>query len=142
MSRNCTVCTHPMSPDIDYELAAGRSSRALAAQYGLGPEAVKRHARNHAAALAPRADIPAESDPLAELVASLRVRALAGSDAASREYRLALAALAERSSERPAYNVKEDPEWILIRTKMLDALVTFPDARWAVADALRTVGAA
>ena len=137
MSRTCTVCNHPQAQDIDFELAAGRSSRALASAYGLGPEAVKRHARNHAPQPAPITDEPTGADPLDELAASLRTRALAGSDAAAREYRLALAALEDRGNVRPEYNVLEDPEWIRIRTLMLDTLSAYPEAKYAVADALR-----
>lgn len=131
----CSVCLSQSLPDVDYQLAAGRSSASIAAEFSLGREAVKRHARSHLTVAPGHAEPPTDDDPLAELVAALRVRALAGSDNASREYRLALAAYQERTTERPTYDVREDPEWIRIRTKTLTVLDQFPEARLALIDA-------
>jgi hypothetical protein len=130
----CSVCSSQSLPDVDYQLAAGRSSASIAAEFSLGREAVKRHARNHSKLAPEPAEAPSDgADPLTELAASLRTRALAGSDNASREYRLALSALAERGLARPAYNVLEDPEWIAIRTETLSILYDqFPEARMAL----------
>lgn len=47
MSRNCSVCDHPQRRDIDAALVAGRSSRDIAAEYGLNYQAIRRHRLNH-----------------------------------------------------------------------------------------------
>jgi hypothetical protein len=140
MSRSCTVCNHPSAATIAVSLMEGRSARAVAATYVLSYAAMKRHARNHVTPGSQPTHDPAGAalEPLDELIASLRGRALAGSDAAAREYRLALAAQSQRSSATtPEYNVLEDPEWIKLQRILLDALVPFPEARIAISDAIR-----
>jgi hypothetical protein len=142
MSR-CTVCLDPRLADIDHLLAAGRSGRSLAAEFGIGPDAMRRHVRNHVVPTT-TVDLAASgTDPLAELVDRLRPRALDGSNSGTtREYRLALAALAERSAERPAYDVVSDPEWTRLRTVLLEALADEPAVKLKLADAIRRAGAA
>lgn len=50
MPRACTCCTSPHRAEIDKALAIGEGSkRAIARQYGLDSEAVRRHALNHLA---------------------------------------------------------------------------------------------
>lgn len=138
MSIRCTVCQDPRVQTLDSLLAQGRSGRSLAAEFGLSPDAVKRHAKAHAAPRDSGRRAPSGADPLSELVDALRSRALDGNNSGTvREYRLALAALTERSAERPAYNVLADPEWLRLRDLLLEALEPYPEARLAVADALR-----
>jgi hypothetical protein len=117
MTTRCTICTDPRAHAIDAQLAAGRSARSLAAAFAVGVESMKRHARNHGPV--PTATPPAApgTDALDELVAALRVRALAGSDNASREYRLALQAQTDRGGTPPPYDVARDPEWVRLRDK-------------------------
>jgi hypothetical protein len=132
----CKVCLDERVQDVDAALAAGRSAHSLAVEFGLPPESMKRHARSHAR----RFDAPVNrpgTDPLVELTTALRTPALGGDTAAAREYRLALHAVAAQSAERPAYNVLIDPEWIALRTAILRALEPYPEARQAVADAIR-----
>ncbi len=130
----CTTCLNPRHQDIDAALIGGRSGPQVAAAFGLSPDSVKRHRRNHMTRAPELPETPSDgSDPLGELTAALRLRALAGSDNASREYRLALAAMSQRGQERPAFNVLEDPQWIRLRTKVLDILYNqFPEARMAL----------
>lgn len=153
MSRPCTVCLSVHAQDADALLAAGRSGRSVAAELGLSPSAVKRHAlhrvgRQTAPSFAGHpAKLPAAEygpstanglDPLDELVTSLRDSALGSPNAGfAREYRLALLAQAERSAERPAYDVLRDPEWLRLRRLLVAALAPYPEARQAVADAIR-----
>ena len=99
-------------------------------------------ARNHLGRLPPATEPGhgAPTDPLDELVVALRARALAGSDAASGEYRLALLAQqAARHAAAPSRDLASEPEWITVRTVLLQALEPFPAARLAVADALAEV---
>ncbi len=43
MPRVCTICRHDQRPALDRALAAGGSPRALGAEYGVSPDALKRH---------------------------------------------------------------------------------------------------
>lgn len=150
MSRSCTVCASPARSVIDSQLQSGRAAARVARDYGLSEDAMGRHVRNRHVASAgnerhdaarqkssEKSDLNAGADPLDELIASLRQRALSGSDAASREYRLALQTRADRGAAQPEYDVLRDPEWLDLREIMLDALRPFPEARYAIADALR-----
>jgi hypothetical protein len=144
MSR-CTIDASSHRGAIDQLLLGGRSARSIALEFGLSIDAMKRHARNHVrAAEAPptNGELPVGADALDELVASLRLAALRGTDpSAAREYRLALAAQAERHAEAPPYEVVTDPQWTRLRAILLTALAPFPEARLAVANALRSAGA-
>jgi hypothetical protein len=133
----CTVCALPTAGAIAELLRSGRSARAVAAEFGLSYDAVTRHARNHVAKRPP-ADVPtAAGDPLDELVKALRVRALAGNPADTREYRLALAAQSDaKHAAPPRRDLAAEPEWIELRTRMLAALAPFPEARLAIVAAL------
>jgi hypothetical protein len=140
MARNCSVCTRPDAAMLNDELRAGRSARSVALAFGLSDDAVGRHARHHLHRVAPPVRVARRevaADPLDELVVALRERALAGSDAASREYRLALQAQsAARHAAAPTRDLAAEPEWIALRTSMLDALEPFPKARLAIVAAL------
>ena len=133
----CTVCALPTAGAIAELLRSGRSARAVAAEFGLSYDAVTRHARNHVAKR-PSTPVPdSGADPLDELVKALRVRALAGSPADTREYRLALAAQSDlRHSAPPQHDLATEPEWIELRARMLHALEPFPEARAAIVAAI------
>jgi hypothetical protein len=146
MSRTCTVCNHPSAATIAVSLMEGRSARAVAADYALSYAAMKRHARNHVArgqpsvipTLQPTGDPTAAAiDPLDELVAALRVRALSGDPSTAREYRLALATQTASKAVAPEYDVLADPEWIKLQGILLTALVPYPESRIAISDAIR-----
>jgi hypothetical protein len=137
MGKACTVCSLPLAGAINELLRSKRSARAIAAEFGISYDALTRHARNHLAKPASTDAPAATADPLDELVAALRTRALAGNPSDTREYRLALAALADlRHATPPTRDLAGEPEWIALRSTMLRALEPFPDARQAVADAL------
>lgn len=136
MARSCTICTRSDAAAINALLAEGRSARSLAAEIGLSPRALQRHATHHGGRTVPTVPESA-ADPLDELVAALRVRALAGNPADTREYRLALAAQsAARHATAARRSLVDEPEWTALRTRLLAALEPFPEARQAVADAL------
>ena len=67
-------------------------------------------------------------DPLDELVETLRPQALAGNPIVAREYRLALAAAARHArTPRPRrVDLCRRPEWIALRTAVLQALEPSP----------------
>jgi hypothetical protein len=142
MARICTICARSDAGTIAEMLGSGRSARSLAALLGLSNAALLRHARNHLPRpsepeTSGRRDVPPGLDPLDELTAALRVRALAGNPADTREYRLALAAqAAARHGAAPTRDLAVEPDWIALRTIMLAALEPFPKAREAIAAAL------
>ena len=137
MGLPCTVCALPLAGAINELLLAGRSARAVAGEFGVSYDALTRHARNHLAKRTPPPTPVPSGDPLDELVAALRVRALAGNPADTREYRLALQAqAAAHHAAAPSRDLAAEPEWIALRTTMLDALEPFPHARLAIAAAL------
>lgn len=140
MGRPCSVCRLPSAGAINELLATGRSASSVARTFGLSDDAVGRH-RHHAPKQAPEPVPEPGGDPLDELVVALRARALAGNPSDTREYRLALLAqTAARQSSAPAHDLATTPEWIRVRTILLDALAPFPGARVAVADALVDAG--
>jgi hypothetical protein len=146
MARACSICARPDAGEVAVQLASGRSVRSVAAEFGLSDDALGRHAKNHLGRPAwTSATIPAPADgsldPLDELVAALRTRALAGNPSDTREYRLALAAqAATRHATAPTRPLADSEEWIALRTAMLAALEPFPEARLAIADALEGLG--
>jgi hypothetical protein len=137
----CTVCALPLAGAINELLRSGRSARAVAGEFEVSYDALTRHARNHLARRPSTAAPPSPvDDPLDELVSALRVRALAGNPADTREYRLALQAqLDVRHAAPPTRDLAAEPEWIAVRARILAALEPFPEARQAVADALGAV---
>jgi translation initiation factor IF-2 len=138
MPRICSICSLPDAGAIAVLLLEGRSARSVAMELGLPEDAMQRHARRHVAPV--KLDAVrrrSTADPLDELVAALRDRALAGDIASAREYRLALSAQSDvRHAVAPQRPLEAELEWIELRTKMLVALEAFPQAKQAIADAL------
>jgi len=158
MPRRCTVCVHPDRGAIDRTLAAEpASNRRIAAQFAVSEQAVRRHRAEHLpAALAEAADATriADADDLLGQLQELRRRALAILDQAegAGELRTALAAIREARScialllevegeldRRGVTNVVIAPEWIGMRTVIVQALQPFPDAALVVAARLQEI---
>lgn len=139
MGLTCSICRLPIAGAIDELLRAGRPARAVAAEFELSYDALTRHARNHLARRVSTVPTsPVDGDPLDELVKALRVRALAGNPSDTREYRLALAAQSDaKHAAPPTRDLAQEPEWIDLRSKMLKALEPFPEARLAIAEAIK-----
>ena len=159
MPRTCTVCAHPERPAIDAALVAGEPYRGIAQRFAASPDAVLRHKAHVPAALARAQDAAAvaHADGLLGQVRDLQARTLAILAAAewAGELRTALAAigqargnlelLAEMEGEldrRATVNVLVAPEWVAVRSALLEALQPYPDARQAVAGRLAALGAA
>jgi hypothetical protein len=87
--------------------------------------ALTRHGRNHLAKRAPAPIPKPDGDPLDELVAALRVRALAGNPADTREYRLALAARSNARHAAPPRRVLAAEPEVALRGAILAALEPF-----------------
>ncbi|MEO7050152.1 MAG: hypothetical protein ABI128_00660 [Rhodanobacter sp.] len=45
--RQCIVCNHERRPEIELRIASGTPAKTIAAKYGLKPDSLHRHRRNH-----------------------------------------------------------------------------------------------
>src|ERR687898_2633889 len=150
MPRRCTVCEHPERHSIDETLVTGAPYRSVAKQFRLSESAVYRHKTEHLPAhlsKAREAEEVAQADDLLDQVRNLQAHALDILERAEKagDLRTALAAisqargnlellgkLAGELDERPIVNVLLSPQWVMIRTTMLEALSAYPKARSAV----------
>jgi len=154
MPRRCTVCDHPKKHSIDEALVSGTPYRSVAKRFELSDSAVYRHKTEHLPAhllKAREVEEAARADDLLDQVRNLQTHALDILERAEKagDLRTALAAisqargnlellgkLAGELDERPVVNVLLSPQWLMIRTTMLKALVAYPKARAAVAESL------
>ena len=159
MPRTCTVCGHEDRAAIDAALVAGTALRDVARRHAVSKDALFRHRDSHLPVSLTRArdaaDVAQADDLLAQLRALLaKANALlANAETAGdirtalagvREARATLELLAELEGEldrRQTVNVLVAPEWIVVRSAVLDALAPYPDARAAVSDRLVALGA-
>lgn len=161
MTMTCTVCTHDDREAVDAALLSGTSLRDIARRYDLSKDAVARHRRGHLSPALATVQAQREADTgqtAAERVEGLYAKAhriLESAEAAGkasvslsaiRELRSIvelLARLTGELDERPqVVNVLTAPEWLVIRSALLQALAPHPEARQAVAGALAELEAA
>ena len=159
MPRRCTVCAHEEAEAIDKALVGGEPYRSVANRYeSLSQAAVQRHQENHLPATlakAREAEEVAHADNLLEQVRGLQGRALAILDKAEEagELRTALGAIREARgnldllakllgelSDAPQVNILVSPEWLELRTVIIGALESHPQARESVLRALDEAG--
>ena len=155
MPRRCTVCTHAEHATIDTALVAGAASlRSVASLFDVSEAALRRHKRNHLPATLARAQEAEEvvrSDTLLERLLFLNRETLAilWEARKANDNGLALRAIARAEKQielqgrllgelqdGTVVNVLVSPQWIGIRTTLLDALAPYPDAREAATTAL------
>jgi hypothetical protein len=154
MPRRCTVCDHPERHSIDEALVTGAPYRSVAKRFALSESSVYRHKTEHLPVQLLKArevEEAARADDLLEQVRNLQTHALDILERAEKtgDLRTALAAisqargnlellgkLAGELDERPVVNVLLSPQWVMIRTTMLEALAFYPEARAAVAESL------
>ena len=155
MPRRCTTCAHPKRREIDRLLATGTPAAEVAQRFNLVDRSVRRHAESHVPAsvqsAAKQDEQAREIDVLAEVKQLYRITmSILARNA--QEPRTALGAIREARGnlellgkllgdldERPQVNVLIAPQWITIRGALLKALVPYPEARAAVAEALLEV---
>ena len=151
MPRVCTVCVHAEREAIDRALLAGEPYRGIAQRYAASPDAVFRHRSDHlpaALAQAREATEVARADSLLDQLAELRAdaRRIGGKAEGAGDLKTALAGVRElvriveltaklvgELDERPTVNVLVEPEWLVVRSTLLEALRPYPEARQAVA---------
>jgi hypothetical protein len=158
MPRTCTICRHPERGAIERALLAGEPYRAVARQFGVSKDALERHrAAGHVAdhlAQAHQAAQVAQADDLLAEVGALRAKAysillqaetagdlrtaLQGIRTALECLTLLAKLLGELDErQRVQVNILALPEWRRTRTAIVRALAPYPEARLAVAQALR-----
>lgn len=163
--RVCTVCSHADLAPIDTALVRGDSMRAIARQYGLERSAVARHKANHLSPALVKRHQRAEDrrvrglldrfervtdileDRLDQLVTDENnPPSVTQLTALTREFREALKNLGSLTGEfddRPQVtSILVSDDWIRARDAILTALESFPEARFAVALALRDLASA
>lgn len=156
MPRVCTVCRHPERTSIDEALATGRDSfRGIARQYRVSPDAVERHHRSHLPAQLAKAaaaqEITSASDLLGQML-DLQRRTLEILEAPDNQ-KVAVAAISQarqniellaeltgKLAHQPSVNVLISAEWVTVRSAVLDALMSFPEARAVVSARLLALG--
>lgn len=154
MPRACTVCTHEHRDAIEDAFIDGMPKRRIATQYGVTEQALRRHLREHLPALlaiARDAEREARADSLLDRIEALQSRTLAileateqthdhrGALAAIREARGNLELIGEVTKEldrTPTLNLHLNPEWIELRTVIVQALEPHTEARDAVVRAI------
>lgn len=156
MPMTCRVCRHPQRTEMERRLLEGASYREIALQFGVSHMALHRHRAHHLPAHLARAHQAAQAAQADDLLAQarhLQAKALAILDRAERagDLRTALAAIAQARGtlellarllgeldERPQTNILvTSPEWLALRGRLLSALDAYPEAKAAVAEALR-----
>jgi hypothetical protein len=156
MPRKCTVCGHAEHEAIGAALVSGESLREISNRFDVSVQALQRHKAHipTAIATAQEAVEVAEADRLLSTVRDLLQSAIGTITQAEHagELRTKLAAIREaRETAKlllevygelqtaPTFNIIMAPEWVEVRTVVLQALSPFPDARLAVAGALAKV---
>jgi predicted DNA-binding protein YlxM (UPF0122 family) len=156
MPRKCTVCEHEKVEEINRLLLEGVSLRDIAGQYSISKTALHRHKKHIPATLAKaqEAQEVARADNLLDQVTELRDKALSILDKAEQagDLRTALQGVREAKGclellaklqgelqERTTINVLINPQWLSLRTVILQTLEPYPEARLRLAEALREV---
>jgi len=153
--RTCLACASPLRAEIDAAIIAKEPFRRIAARASVSETSIRRHAAHLPATLvkATGAAEVARGDHLLGKVRGLEREArrigkkaeedgdlktaLAGVRELTRIVEL-LAKLHGELKDGPTVNILvTSPEWLAIRSALLTALLPFPQAKLAVAEALR-----
>ncbi len=154
MPRSCSICLHPEREEINAALLSETPLRAMARRYATSKDALARHREHlpvHLVKASEAAEV-AEADSLLEQVKHLQSRAVAILDKAeaSGDLRTALSAireargnlellaklLGELQQEGTVNVLVAAPEWLALRSLILEAIAPYPEARTAVLGAL------
>ena len=157
MARKCVVCEHEKVNEINKALLAGETYRNIAKRFSVSISSLSRHKNQHipkAMTKAQEAQEVAQADNLLEQVQSLQSRALSilAKAEASGDLRTALQGIREARSclellaklqgelqQEGTVNITLAPEWLELRTVILQSLEPWPEARLAIAQAVKEV---
>jgi hypothetical protein len=159
MTRSCTVCQHKQVEEINKQLINGTPLRNIAEQFAISSTSLHRHKESHIpVALLKSKEITdlADADNLARFlqieyndIKTIKDQAIADGD-----NELALKAI-DRSLKTieivakvaglihdqqinvTQINITQNPEWVELRTLIINTLRPYPDAREAIIDALQ-----
>ena len=153
MPRKCSICAHKERDSINRLLVNSESFRNIAKRYGVSTAALLRHNQGHIHDLLRKAKEATEitrGENLLEEIKGLRNEAKRISAKAERagDFRAALAGVRELTrivellarlhgalGEQPI-NIIVNPQWISLRTKILEVLEPYPEARVKLAGVL------
>lgn len=154
MPRTCTVCSHDLSHQINVDLVHRESYRSIADRYGLSQTALKRHSADHIPELLVEAyeslkrkdaeDLAYELLGIKEDVRRLKAKAeeegdlrtaLLGCDKALKALELQ-AKVEQIIATQPTFNLVLSPEYIQVRTAIVQAVEHIPEARAAISRAM------
>jgi len=150
--RNCTICTHNKRENIDKELLEKVPLRNIAKQYNVSTGALFRHKENHLPDKLIKAENVkeiTEANNLIEQAQTLKDRAIEILDTvekqgshtialqAIKEVRAIIELLAKLSGDiQTGFTINLSPEWINLRTVIINAIAPYPEAQNAVLKAL------
>ena len=158
MGRTCTVCSHKDVDEINRLLLCSDSYRDIARQFGLSKDALARHKESHIPELLLKSQDVKDSlqaDNLLTQLQEARARAIELLDMAIsagdtkvygppssylseiRQQIKLWAELEGRLASQPQVNILVNPEWIQLRTVIINALEPYPEARQAVLNAIQ-----
>ena len=154
MGRVCTVCTHPKREAIDRALIAGEPTREIEKRLGPSRSALVRHQAEHLPAAMLKGEEARQEAHALDVVKQLRAingatlailresreardnhTALKAIDRVQKQIELQAKLLGELN-EGTTVNVLVSPEWLQVRTVILQALDPYPQARLALAEAM------
>jgi hypothetical protein len=153
MPRVCTICSHEKRAEIESAVVANAPFRDIARQFGVSKDAVARHVsehihqtvqQSHAAMEEARGlDVVQQLKDINEVTLDILKRAkkekkdgmsLLAIDRICKQIELQAKLLG--AIDKPQVNVLVSPEWLSMRSLIVQALAPYPDARLAVALAL------
>ena len=150
MPRRCTVCTSDERDAIDRALVAGTPYRGIARRWPVSADALARHHDEHLPAHLAKAQEASDVADAEKLLARLQrlldsAEGLLTRAARDDDYRTALSGVGQaraclelllevegRVDRRPTVNLLVMPEWLTVRSALLEALRPYPEARGAV----------
>jgi hypothetical protein len=159
MPRICSICAHPDKEAIDRALAAGEAAAKIAGRYRtIDERAIRRHRSNHLPEKLVKAQEQEDVRQALDVVKTLRVindvslsilkearassdpgLALRAIDRIQRQIELQAKLLGELDDAQTV-NILLSPQWLEIRTAIVEVLAPYPEARSAVAERLMEVG--
>lgn len=156
--QKCKVCSHAEVATINKALVDGGSIRDIARRFGLSKDTVYRHKKNCLPSTLVKArevEQVANADELLKQIQDLQKKTLMILDKnTGKDDRVALTAIREARSNldligrllgeldtSPKVGILiANPEWVAVRTVIIDALQPFTDAKQAVINALQNNG--
>lgn len=158
MARICTVCAHSELEEINRRLVSSDSIAGIARDFAVSEDALRRHRESHVPktlAASPSAKEITDADKLLSEIETVKNRALSLLDKAEnaadtkiygppsaylkefREYIRLMAELSGKLASQPQITIINNPEWVELRTLIINALEPYPEAREAVVLAIR-----